>query len=135
MTSLQEIQGRIEESGHQGWIPFTDRGTWTFRDDVSLRIQRENQVSPNIQAPWTRNLQAGSQSFSYTVYYGNSPVEVHTIASVDNFRAHIPMPQQPQGPNEPYTITPYQATLGRIITGEDQTFEAYLNRTGIEIQE
>lgn len=135
MTSLQDVQERIEESGHGGWIPFTDRGTWTFRADVALRIQRENQVSPTIQAPWTRNLQAGSQSFSYTVYYGNSPVEVHTIASVDNFRAHIPIPQQPQGPNEPYTITPYQATLGRIITGEDQTFEAYLNRTGIEIRE
>jgi hypothetical protein len=135
MTTLADVQTRIEDSEHGDWIPFSDRGTWTHREDVALRIQRENQASSDLQTPWTRNLQAPSQSFHYIVYYGNSPVEFHTIASVDNFRAHIPMPQQPQGPNAAFTITPYQATLGRIITGDDQTFRAYLNRTGIEIRE
>lgn len=135
MTDLDEVHATIRDSDPGDWIPFTDRGTWTYGDDVALRLQREEQLQADLQTPWTANLQAASQSFSYLVYYGASPVEYHAVASVDNFRAHIPLPRQPQDPDEPYTITPYQATLGRIITGEDQTFEAYLNRTGIEIVE
>jgi hypothetical protein len=134
MTTLEEVQAMVAESGPEEWIPFNDMGTWTYQHDVALRIQRNEQLDANVQAPWTQHLQAASQSYSYLVYYWDSPVEYHTIVSVDNFRAHIPFPQQPEGPDEPFTITPYQGTLGRIITGDGQTFEAYLNNTGIEIQ-
>lgn len=144
MTSLDDVQERISGSDHGEWIPFNDMGTWTYRDDVQLRIQRYEQLESNFQAPWTQHLQATSQSFGYVVYYADSPVEYHTIISVDNFRAHIPLPRQTQTQQPPqgqqthggtYTITPYQATLGRIITGDDQTFEAYLSNTGVTIQE
>jgi len=134
MTSLEDIRSKISGSTPEEWIPFADMGTWTHRDEVQLRIQRHQQLNSNFEAPWTQHLQANSQSYSYLVYYDNSPVEYHQIASVDNFRAHIPLPQQPSGPNQPYTITPYQATIGRLITGDQQTFKAYLNNTGIEIQ-
>ena len=143
MTSLDDVQERISGSDHGEWIPFTDMGTWTYRDDVQLRIQRYEQLDSNFQAAWTQHLQATSQSFGYVVYYGDSPVEYHTIVSVDNFRAHIPLPRQVGNPQQPpqgqqggtYTITPYQATLGRIITGDDQTFDAYLSNTGVTVQE
>lgn len=135
MTNLADIQARIDGSHPSDWIHFSDMGTWTFRDDVQLRIQRHEQLEADLQRPWTQHLQAQSQSFSYLVYYGSSPVEYHAIASVDNFRAHIPFPQQPAGPNEPYTINDYQATIGRIITGNEETFRAYLKNTGIEIRD
>ncbi|MEF8774887.1 MAG: hypothetical protein V5A43_00085 [Haloarculaceae archaeon] len=135
MTDRSDIHEQIATSSPADWIPFSDRGTWTYEADVALRIQREEQLDPNFQAPWTQAFQAASQSISYLVYYGNSPVEYHAIASVDNFRAHIPMPRQPSEQGEPYTIAPYQETIGRIVTGEDQTFEAYLNRAGIEVRE
>ncbi len=146
MTSLDDVRETVAGTDHGEWIPFTEMGTWTYRDDISLRIQRYEQLDSNFQAAWTQHLQAASQSFGYVVYYDNSPVEYHTIVSVDNFRAHIPLPRQTgpqqQGQGQPggpaggsYTITPYQATLGRIITGDDQTFDAYLSNTGITIQE
>lgn len=135
MTELSEIQSKISGSGPEDWIPFSDMGTWTFRSDVALRIQRNEQLDANLQTPWTQHLQAVSQGYSYLVYYENSPVEYHAIASVDNFRAHIPYPDQPSDPNQPYTISQYQATLGRIITGNEETFQAYLKNTGIEIRE
>lgn len=134
MTELGEIRSNVEESNPGEWIPFPDMGTWTYRDEVELRIQRYEQLDSNFQEPWTQHLQATSQSYGYVIYYSDSPVEYHEIASVDNFRAHIPLPQPPAGPNDPYSITPYQATIGRIITGDQQTFEAYLNNTGVEIQ-
>jgi len=149
MTSLDDVRETITGTEHGEWIPFNEMGTWTYRDDVSLRIQRYEQLDSNFQAPWTQHLQSTSQSFGYVVYYGNSPVEYHTIVSVDNFRAHIPLPrqagtQQPAGGQQgqhgqpaggTYAITPYQATLGRIITGDDQTFEAYLSNTGVSVRE
>jgi len=134
MTALQEVHEKLADSEPSAWIPFSEMGIWTFRADVQLRIQRHEQLDPNFQAPWTQGMQGGNQTYSYLVYYGNSPVEYHAVASVDNFRAHIPLPQQPANPNQPYTITPYQATLGRIITGNPKTFEAYLENTGIQVE-
>ena len=135
MTDLRAVQEKIATSEPTEWIPFSEMGTWTFSEDVRLRIQRHEQLESNLGLQWTRHLQGTSQSFSYLVYYGSSPVEYHTIASVDNFRAHIPFPQQPSDPSQPFTITPYQATLGQIITGNEKTFQAYLDNTGIEVQE
>lgn len=152
MTSLADVRETVRGTEHGEWIPFNDMGTWTYRDNVQVRIQRYEQLDGNFQAPWTQHLQATSQSFGYVLYYGNSPVEYHTIISVDNYRAHIPLPRQggnqqtaqgqqgqPGQRGQPaggtYTITPYQATLGRIITGDDQTFDAYLSNTGVTVEE
>lgn len=134
MTSADEVREMVSESAQTGWIAFGDLGVWTNRNDVDLRIVQDEQLERRFDAPWTHAIQGGCQRFGYLVYYGNSPVEYHVIVSVDDFRAHIPLPHEPAGPNEPYSITPYQATLGRIVTGDEQTFDAYLNRTGIVIQ-
>lgn len=135
MVDAAAVRSKVEQSTPSDWIRFADMGTWTFGDDVRLRIQRHEQLESNLQTPWTQHLQADSQSYSYLVYFTNSPVEYHAIAALDNFRAHIPMPRQPPNPNQPFTISPYQATLGRIITGNNETFRAYLQNTGIEIRE
>lgn len=134
MTSYEGVRETVADSDIGDWIPFSEMGTWTYEHDVQLRIVRHEQLQQNFQAPWTAGLQAGSASYGYIVYYGNSPVEYHVVVSVDNYRAHIPQPQQPAGPNRPYTITPYQANLGRIVTGDRETFDAYCNRTGVEVQ-
>jgi len=134
MTTADEVRELIVNTYPSDWIQFNSLGTWTFRDDVDLRIESDEKLDGRFEAPWTRQIQAQCQSYSYIVYYGGSPVEFHAIVGVDDFRAHIPMPQDPAGPHQPFTITPYQATLGRIITGDQQTFDAYLNRTGVEIQ-
>lgn len=133
VTSVAEVRQTIAESGAADWVQFNNIGTWTYREDVALRLVNHEQLESRFEAPWTAQIQSGCQSFGYLVYYGNSPVEYHVVVAVDDFRAFIPQPQPPNGPNQPFTITPYQATLGRIVTGDDQTFEAYLNRTGIEI--
>lgn len=134
MTSAAEIRQTIAESGPTDWTKFPNIGTWTFRDDVALRIVNHEQLESRFEAPWTQQIQAQCASYGYLVYYGNSPVEYHVIVAVDDYRGFLPQPQPPNGPNQPFTISPYQDTLGRIVTGDDQTFEAYLNRTGIEVQ-
>ena len=134
MTSAEDVRETVAKSEPSAWIPFSEMGTWTFRADVELRIQRHEQLERSFDAPWTRAVQGETQTYGYLLYCGNSPVEYHTIASVDNFRVHIPLPQQPANPSQPYTITPYQATIGQIITGNPKTFEAYLESTGIQVR-
>jgi hypothetical protein len=134
MTTVEEVRDLVAGTYPSDWVQFNTMGEWTYRDDVALRIESEEQLDSRFEAPWTHAIQARCQSYGYVVYYGESPVEYHTVIGVDDFRAHVPMPQEPAGPNQPYTITPYQATLGRIITGDQQTFDAYLNRTGVEIR-
>lgn len=123
----------VSDTQPDDWIQFNNMGTWTFRDDVSLRIESHEKLDSQFEAPWTYQIQSQCQHFSYLVYYGESPVEYHSVVSVDDFRAYIPMPRDPPNPNQPFTISPYQATVGRIVTGDSQTFNAYLNQTGIEI--
>ncbi len=53
-VSLQDVRERTEGSGHDGRTPLTGRGTWTLQADAVPRIRRENQVGPNVQAPWVR---------------------------------------------------------------------------------
>lgn len=135
MTSAEEVHEIISGSRPEEWVPFADMGVWTCREDVQLRIVRHNQLDADFRAAWTQQIQASCQSYSYLVYYGESPVEYHVIVAVDDFRAHVPMPADPAGPNEPFTVSPYQADIGRVITRDVQTFDAYLNRTGIQIHD
>jgi len=132
MTSYDDVREQVAESELHEWIPFANRGVWTFQPDVTLRLVRENQIDQQYQQPWTNQIQGMNARFGYYLYYGNSPVEYHVIVSVDDGRAHIPEPQADQ--NGQFTISEYDATLGRIVTGDAETFNAYLSRTGIEVQ-
>ena len=100
---------------------------------MSLRISREEQIDNQYQQPWTRQIQGTNVRFGYYVYYDSSPVEYHVVVSIDDGRAHIPEPRQPQNGTNP-VIGQYEANIGRIITGDTETFKAYLNQTNVTIQ-
>jgi len=131
MTSYQEVRETVGASGLDDWIPFQSRGTWTYRSDVSLRITRENQIDSGYAAPWTRGIQGNNARFGYYMYYAGSPVEYHVVVSIDDGRAHIPEPSHHGGNS--YTITPYEANVAQIVSGDTDTFQAYLNRTPIVV--
>ena len=133
MTSYREIREVVSGSDLGDWIGFQGRGTWTYRDDVSLRIVREDQIDSGYQQPWTRGIQGVNARFGYYVYYGSSPIEYHVVVSIDDGRAHIPEPTH-QGGNA-YSVSEYAANIGRIISGDADTFQAYMNQTPIAVQE
>ena len=43
------------------------------------------------------------------------------------------MSQETQGGGQ-FSISQYEANIGQIVTGDVETFNAYLNRTGIVIR-
>lgn len=133
MTSYEAVRETIERSSFSDWIRFPTLGAWTYQEDVSLRIEQHERLGVE-QAPWTNAFQARSVRYGYAVYYGASPVEYHTIVGVDNDRAFVPEPRQPQAPGGNVSITPYQATIGEIVTGDPGTFESYCSRAGIVVK-
>jgi hypothetical protein len=132
MSSYQEVRELVAASAFHEWIRFANRGAWTYQPDVALRISREEQIDSQYQQPWTSAIQGSNARFGYYVYYDNSPVEYHVVVSVDDGRAHIPEPQHNGGNS--YGIDEYEANLGRIITGDVETFKAYLNKTPVSVQ-
>jgi hypothetical protein len=134
MTSYDDVRAMVAESTYTDWIRFANRGTWTYQPDVSLRLVRENQIDQQYQQPWTNQIQGMNARFGYYLYYDSSPVEYHVIVSIDDGRAHIPEPTPPQSGGQ-YTISEYEGVLGRIVTGDAETFNAYLSRTGIDVRE
>jgi len=134
MTSYDEVQQMVVDSEFTDWIRFQNLGVWTFQDDVALRIAQQEQLGQS-QQPWTTQFQAQSVRYGYVIYYNNSPVEYHVIVGVDNNRAFVPEPRQPQSPEGSFTITPYQRSLGDIVTGDPGTLDSYLSRAGIVVEE
>jgi hypothetical protein len=132
MTSYQQIRETVADSRLGDWIAFANRGTWTYRTDVALRISREEQIDSGYQQPWTRGIQGTNARFGYYVYYQGSPVEYHVVVSIDDGRAHIPEPTHQGGNN--YTITEYEANIAKIVSGDVDTFQAYLNQTPVAVQ-
>lgn len=133
MTSYEDVREMIVDSSFTDWIRFQNLGVWTFQPDVSLRLSQREQLGQSQQA-WTNQFQAQSVRYGYVIFYDNSPIEYHTVVGVDNNRAFVPEPSQPQSPSGNFAITPYQASLGKIITGDPGTFDSYLSRAGIVVQ-
>jgi hypothetical protein len=133
MPSYDEVRETVANSEFHEWISFANCGTWTYQPDVDIRISREEQIDSRYQQPWTAQMQGQNSRFEYYVFHGTSPVEYHVIVSVDDGRAHIPEPQPPQGGGQ-FSISQYEANIGQIVTGDVETFNAYLNRTGIVIR-
>lgn len=123
----------VVESEFDEWIPFGERGVWTHTEDVDLRISRERQLD-RVQEPWTNPIQGACVRYGYLVFYRNSPVEYHVIVDVDDGRGSVPDPGPPTASGG-YAIGEYEASLGRIVTGDPGTFQAYLNQTGIAVVE
>lgn len=133
MTTADEVRELVRGSEFHEWVPFADKGTWTYQGDVALRIVREVQIDNRYQQPWTSGIQGQNSRWGYYVYYGPSPVGYHVVVSVDDGRAHIPEPGS-DGTGG-VSISEYEANIGRIITGDRETFNAYLNRTNIAVYE
>lgn len=132
MTKYADVREMVESSEFHDWIQFANRGTWTYQPDVALRMSREDQLDKRYDPHWANQIQGTNSRFGYYVYYANSPVEYHVVVSVDDGRAHIPEPQHNGGNS--YGIDEYEANLGRIITGDVETFKAYLNKTPVSVQ-
>ncbi|EPJ8533714.1 hypothetical protein PWM41_000464 [Providencia rettgeri] len=92
---LQKLDLILESSTPNDWQYDDKTVSYTYKNDVCLRIQLDEEVSP-FDEPWVRNFSAPAQKNSYVVYYNSSVLRRYTIISVDGGNALLAMPVTPQ---------------------------------------
>lgn len=92
---LKDVKHILSASDQDDWIVDDESGSFTYKDDLNLHIERDNfnNYRP-FDEPWaTKHPDSSAKAVEYTVKYGTSFVEKHTLISVDGFRATLPMPK------------------------------------------
>lgn len=92
---LSEVEKILAESSQDDWIVDDESGSFTYKDDLNLHIQRADYSSfREFNEPWaTSHPDPKAVAVEYVVKYGSSFVDKHTLVSVDGHRATLPMPK------------------------------------------
>ena len=92
--TLDDVHNIISKGSAQDWIIDEQTGAFTYKNDLSLRIEREKNETL-FQEPWTdRHPNAKAYRVDFTVYYGNSFVCRKTLVQVDGGRGMVPIPDR-----------------------------------------
>jgi len=129
---LDEVKKIISESDQSDWIVDDESGSFTYKDDLNLHIERADyETYRSFNEPWaTGHPDPSAQAVEYTVKYGTSFVEKHTLVSVDGHRATLPMPKSMNDLN----VKASEVNFAKIVDIGDSVDE-YLARSNLNVQE
>lgn len=93
--NLEGIQKILATSSQDEWIVDDESGSFTYKNDLNLRIERADfDTYRSFNEPWaTNHPDSSAKAEDFTVKYGASFVDKHTLVSVDGHRATLPMPE------------------------------------------
>ena len=130
MTS-NDVQNILMTTDSSNWIFNDEKGSYTYRDDLCLRIQRrEYDFSQTFNEPWaTNHSDSQAHRVEYDVFYNNSFVKNVSLVSVDGGRATIPMPVNVNSAN--IFLEDYR--FAKIVSPE--RLDEYIKRSGLIIPE
>jgi hypothetical protein len=121
----------IRGTDRTDWIYHDHQGVWTFRHDLSIRVERIPSHRENDQFPekWaTRHPDPSARQCGYGIFYGTSLVETFTLVSVDGLRATLPMPDV----DTKTKIKRYDYDLARIV--DNGYLDEYIARSGLTVE-
>lgn len=129
---LNDLKKVLATSSQDEWIVDDETGSFTYKNDLNLRIERaEFDTYENFSEPWAnRHPDSSAQSIDYTVKYGSSFIERNKLVSVDGSRATLPMPKS----RDDLRVRPAEANFARIVDMGDRVDE-YLQRSQIKIED
>jgi hypothetical protein len=125
-----EVDKILSNSTQEQWIKDDETGSFTYKDDLSLRIQRANyETYEDFNEDWaTNHPDKIAKSIIYTVYYNNSFIERKMLISLDGHRAALPLPRSAKD----LTVTRNDVNFAKIVN-INNTVDEYLRRSGISI--
>lgn len=129
---LNDLKKVLATSSQNEWIIDDETGSFTYKNDLNLRIERaEYNTCEKFIEPWAnRHPNSSAESVDYTVKYGASFIERHKLVSVDGGRATLPMPKS----RDDLIVRPAEANFARIVDVGDSVDE-YLQRSQIKIED
>lgn len=94
--NYNDVMEILKNSSQSDWIFDDSKGSYTYRDDLNLRIQRK-EIDFNLDKfageDWaTKHPDSVAYKSIYEIYYNSSYVERKTLVLVDGLRATLPMP-------------------------------------------
>lgn len=127
---LTDVEGILATSSQDDWIVDDESGSFTYKNDLNLRIERADYDSFRpFNEPWAVNHpDPSAKAIEYTVKYGASFVEKQTLVSVDGHRATLPMPKSIDN----LVVKKSDVNFAKIVNIGDQVDE-YLKRSNLRI--
>lgn len=129
---LNEVEEILASSSQDDWIVDDESGSFTYKEDLNLHIERDDYDNyRSFNEPWAvQHPDSAAMAVEYTVKYGNSFVEKHTLVSVDGHRATLPMPKSI---NE-LQVKKEDVNFAKIVNIGDRVDE-YIQRSGLDVDE
>lgn len=129
--TYDNLMTTILKAGRKDWIFHESQKTYTFKPDLDIQI-RIRPDSPNRQPfveDWTKgHTQPQANLKTFDIYYRSSIIESFNLASVDEAKAHIPLPEP--GSNK---ISRRDYQLATQVDAAD-SLDSYIQRSGLKIQ-
>lgn len=125
-----QIKNILTSTSNEDWIVSEEKETWTYKQDVLLRIQKR---SVNLSEKfgnehWAINYpDSNAYKVIYDVYYYNSWIATKTLVAVDGFRATLPMPKIRT------TEIPFEEYRFAMIVAPT-ALDEYITRSGLTVE-
>lgn len=129
---LKDVEKILSTSSQDDWIVDDESGSFTYKDDLNLHIERDDFDNyRDFSEDWaTKHPDSSARAVEYTVKYGASFVEKHTLVSVDGFRATLPMPKSVSD----LTVKASEVNFAKIVDIGDRVDE-YIKRSNLDVEE
>ncbi len=127
---LSDVQNILAKSSQDDWIVDDESGSFTYKDDLNLHIQRSDYDSyRDFDEPWaTSHFDPKATAVEYVVKYGSSFVEKHTLVSVDGHRATLPIPRAIND----LRVGATEVNFAKIVNIGDKV-DDYLQKSGLKV--
>ena len=103
--TYDELMEIILNSSFENWVYDDEKGIFTFREDLDIRIEERRSSSDRdeFNEEWaTRHPDPHATRVFYDIYYRSSFVKSFMLVSVDGGRAHLPLPESAVSTTIPY---------------------------------
>lgn len=129
--TYNELEKAIRNSTKADWLFNDERGIYTFKNDLNLRIQRK-EINFDFDRfggeDWaTHHPDPIAYRETYEIYYGASFVKEKLLVSVDGHRATLPLPRINT------TIVSYEDYHFAEIVDQLNTLSEYMERAGLKV--
>ena len=123
---IRTINIVLDNSSRQEWA-FVGENSIVWKNDVLLRIEyicKEDRPASMINL-YSQSI-SNPRRVLCKIFYGSSLIENVIVASVDDGRAYLPVPN-----GNLKTVTKHEANIARLLS--NGTFDVYLQKAGLTI--
>lgn len=133
--TYEEFINKIAESDIEDWIYDDEVGSYVFRKDIAITMQRDREEDELFEEEWVERFIHHSEAKRLKIYlnYMGNTIDVFFTASVDGAQMNIPYPNIDE-----MAITRQQYNIGKIVNKQEcgviDRYDEYLRTARITVK-